>query len=394
MRLTFKLFSNIFQKIMKKKLLFFVYFFLWVGVLSSFYFINQYNQVKITSVQLQLVKHPEFLPKKEIAKYTSFWFKNARADYYWLQAIQYIWGNAVSSEYKKYLYSMLDLITELNPYFQKPYIIGQLLLPWYNQRYEELSQQEQDFHTRQWEQIGLKGIANFCDEKKVASIITEDDLGKLFSNLSLRNPCKDYEIAFQQGFINYFYLKDSLASSNFYKIASMNDNSVEWAKIMAAIMRGKSWEREKSVLMFLNLAQATKEKSQACEIVIRDLEAVSYITFQEKQPLSAELIKQMEDIRNEHFQFDEKEEENIIAGNNCSNYVNKAIRELNLAYIDEANETYFKEIGKNASTTQDLFDAKYISFQPTDFQQYDTYWISYVFNPEIGRFDYEMTDKK
>jgi hypothetical protein len=45
--------------------------------------------------------------------------------------------------------------------------------------------------------------------------------------MALRNPCKDFEIPFQQGFINYFYLKDSLASSNFYKIASMNDNSVE-----------------------------------------------------------------------------------------------------------------------------------------------------------------------
>jgi hypothetical protein len=65
--------------------------------------------------------------------------------------------------------------------------------------------------------------------------------------------------------------------------------------------------------MFLNLAQATKEKSQACEIVIRDLETVSYVTFQEKQPLTADLIKQMEAVRNEHFKFDEKEEENIIA---------------------------------------------------------------------------------
>lgn len=379
---------------MKKKILFFVCFFLWVGILSSFYLINEQNYKKIQEVEMQLVNHPEFLPKKEIAKYTSFGFNNARADYYWLQAIQYIWWNAVSSEYKKYLYAMLDLITELNPYFQKPYVIGQLLLPGYNERYENLSKDAQLLHTRQGEQIGLKWIANFCDEKKVASIIAEDDLSKLFNNMALRNPCKDFEIPFQQGFINYFYLKDSLASSNFYKIASMNDNSVEWAKIMAAIMRGKSWEREKSVLMFLNLAQATKEKSQACEIVIRDLEAISYITFQEKQPLTADLIKQMEAVRNEHFKFDEKEEENIIAWNNCSNYVNKAIRELNLAYIDAANETYFKETGTNASTTQELFDAKYISFQPTDFQQYDTYGISYVFNPEIGRFDYEMTDKK
>jgi len=39
---------------------------------------------------------------------------------------------------------MIDLITELNPYFEHPYSIGQLLLPSYNQRYEDLSDNEQD----------------------------------------------------------------------------------------------------------------------------------------------------------------------------------------------------------------------------------------------------------
>ena len=31
--------------------------------------------------------------------------------------------HALSSEYKKYLYAMLDIITELNPNFEHPYII-------------------------------------------------------------------------------------------------------------------------------------------------------------------------------------------------------------------------------------------------------------------------------
>jgi hypothetical protein len=38
---------------------------------------------------------------------------------------------------------MMDLITELNPYFEHPYSIGQLLLPNYNERYEKLSKEEQ-----------------------------------------------------------------------------------------------------------------------------------------------------------------------------------------------------------------------------------------------------------
>jgi hypothetical protein len=45
------------------------------------------------------------------------------------------------------LYQIIDLITELNPYFEHPYSIGQLLLPSYNERYEKLSKEEQQKNT-------------------------------------------------------------------------------------------------------------------------------------------------------------------------------------------------------------------------------------------------------
>jgi hypothetical protein len=44
---------------------------------------------------------------------------------------------------------MLEIITELNPYFEKPYLIGQLLLPNYNERYENLDKQTQKINTLQ-----------------------------------------------------------------------------------------------------------------------------------------------------------------------------------------------------------------------------------------------------
>jgi len=59
------------------------------------------------------------------------------ADMYWLETIQYIGGNVIGGEYKKYLYAMMDLITDLDPHFERPYIIGQLLLPSNEKAYEE-----------------------------------------------------------------------------------------------------------------------------------------------------------------------------------------------------------------------------------------------------------------
>jgi hypothetical protein len=38
---------------------------------------------------------------------------------------------------------MIDIITHLNPYFEHPYIIGELLLPEYNERYENKTTEEQ-----------------------------------------------------------------------------------------------------------------------------------------------------------------------------------------------------------------------------------------------------------
>lgn len=377
---------------MKKKILFFIYFFSLVGILFGFYHINQKNYTKIREINFQIVQHPELLPTKEIAKWTSFGFQNVRANLYWLQAIQYIGWNAVSSDYKKYLYHMLDIITELNPFFQKPYLIGQLLLPNNNPRYENLSLDEVNLHNNQAELIGLKWIQNTCDINKIEAIQSEEDLWKLFGNIALRNPCQTYEIPFYQWFLYHFYLKDSLKASQYYKIASMNDDSVPGAQILAAIMRGRWWEREKSTLMFLNLAQASPEKNIACQTVVSELESISFAVFQQWYSLTGDIIKNIEDVRNQYFVFDEKAEEDIIQWNNCNNYINKAIREINLAYLDQANETFLRENGEYARTPEQLFESWYIDFIPKDYQQYDTYGIIYKFNEEINVFDYEMSD--
>jgi hypothetical protein len=44
---------------------------------------------------------------------------------------------------------MLDLITDLNPYFEKPYIIGQLLLPSDGDRNEDFTEEEKKLNTKQ-----------------------------------------------------------------------------------------------------------------------------------------------------------------------------------------------------------------------------------------------------
>jgi hypothetical protein len=107
-------------------------------------------------LKAKVINHPEFIPNTTTAKISSSGQENMVADFYWLSAIQYIGSNAISSEYKKYLYVMINLITDLNPYFTYPYRIGLLLLPSYNERYEHLSKDLIKQNTDQAIALGIK----------------------------------------------------------------------------------------------------------------------------------------------------------------------------------------------------------------------------------------------
>jgi len=159
------------------------------------------------------------------------------------------------------LFIILDLITELNPYFEHPYTIWQLLLPDYNFRYEKMDEAEQKKHIDEAVNIWLKWIKNFCDPVKIEKIKKEDNLKNLWTLEEYKDPCKSFTIPFYQGYIYYFYSNDPLTASVYYKIASANSDALEWAKIMAAIMAGKWWNREKSFLMFLWLAESPTRKT-------------------------------------------------------------------------------------------------------------------------------------
>jgi hypothetical protein len=287
---------------------------------------------------------------------------------------------------------MLDLITHLNPYFEHPYIIWQLLLPDYNERYEKLNKEEQEKYIQQGINIGLKWIQNFCNSEKIDLIKNETDLNKLWVNKNIINPCKAYIIPYYLAYIYHYYKKDPINASIYYKIASLNEDAPEWAKIMTAIMQWKWWNREKSYFMFLNIASSLNSNDEVCLDFAYNLEKIGVWLFYEKNiKLNENLIKQLEIARNKAFwKFDEEKELEILSDMACWNYVNKAIRELNLAFIEEANEKYKNEKWENAINAKELFDTWYIKFLPTDFQQYEDYWIIYEYSLDTGNFDYKM----
>lgn len=365
-----------------------------IFLLFIFFNINNLNYQKHREIQASIVEHPENLPTKEAAEISSFWFKNLKADVYWLQTVQYIWWNALRSEYKKYLYSMIDLVTHLNPYFEHPYKIWMLLLPNSNLRYENFTEDELKRNELEAEKLWLKWIDNFCDHKKIELIDKEDNLINLWQEEKYLNPCRGYSIPFYLAYVYYEYINDALKSSKYYKIASANEDSVEWAKILAAIMQWKWWNREKWYFMFLNIAKYIETEDNVCSAFATELENLWALIFLQKTaPLNWKVVEAVENRRNEIFwEFDEENDEEILSDTECQNYVNKATRELNLAYIEEANNRFMEDHPSwlPAVDAKKLFEEWYLEFLPTDFQQYENYWIVYKYDREKKRFDYKM----
>lgn len=357
-----------------------------------FYIVNSLNYNKHIQIKRSFVEHPENLPTKEVAKNSSFWFKNLRADIYRLQTIQYIWWNALWSEYKKYLFVMLDLITELNPYFDHPYIIGQLLLPSYNERYENLPKEEQNKNMEQSIEIWLKWIENFCNKEKVELIKKEESLQKIWTEEKYKNPCHNYNIPNYLAYIYYYYKHDPISASMYYKVASAVEDSLEWSKIMAAIMSWKWWNREKAYFMFLNIAKFIETDDKVCLEFAWNLEqAWAEIFINKRVDLNGEILQNIENSRVKIFgKFNPEKEEEILSDTKCHNYINKAIRELNLEYIERAETKYLNDKAKHSLSAKELYEQKYLEYLPVDFQQYKDYWIIYFYNKEIKNYDYKM----
>ena len=290
---------------------------------------------------------------------------------------------------------MMHLITELSPHFESPYVIWQLLLPSSNARYEDVDSEKIQRNIAEAESLWLKWVEVFCDMEKVSEIHQETDLWKILSEEKYSNPCQGYKIPYYLAYIYYFYLSDGTKAADYYTVVSAQDDAPEGAKTLAAIMQGKGGEREKSLSMFLSLAKNVANDDKACGLLSQDLENVYRDLQTWRIQLDGQLIASIQTISSQIFPEITQENENELLDNTkCLNFLGKATREINLMYLEAADAKYISDNPSevSAGSPEVLLEQKYISFIPTDYQQYtDTgEGIIYSYNPEIGRFDYQM----
>lgn len=353
------------------------------------------NYIHQKNIEMQIITQPDGIPTSQVAQITSFWFMNVMADIYWLKTIQYIWENVLNGEYKKYIAIMINLITDMNPYFEAPYIIGQLVIPTSSGSYDDTTDSANFKDYQDAKNLWLKWVSNFCDSDKLALIQEENNLAEIINNEKYSNPCKSYKIPYYLAFIYYFYLKENTNAANYYKVVAAQKDAPKWARMLAAIMQWKWGEREKSLSMFLSLAENTSSQWEACSMLTEEIKwAYNYIS-KEKLEITGAFI---EDIQNASIkylpQLSENNEKQALEDAGCTNFLAKSIREINLMYLENADIKYINDNPSEVSamTPEKLLENWYITFIPTDYQQYEdeNYGIVYRYSSAIGRFDYEM----
>lgn len=326
------------------------------------------------AIEQRLIQHPEFIPKAEDVRLIASGFDNLIADFYWLSAIQYVGENAVSAQYKRFLYEMLALVTDLNPAFTTPYEVGLLLLPDMNPRYETFTKEEQDRNILKAVWLGEKGMDLTCDKAKIKKILAEPELSKVWTSPEYRDPCANSMIPYYLAYVEYYNRKNSDKASDYYRIAAANQDAPTGARVMSAIMKGKSGGRGKSVLMFLSIAESLgkdKKSTEACRAVstkMRDVLAPAFDSGNEGL-IPPSFIKSVEEHRRAAV---EGLNEKVDAGNMdgmCSTYLNKAVRELNLEYLTRADKAFMGATGKTVIDARDLYDQHGIDYLPEDPQK-------------------------
>lgn len=379
-----------------QKILFTMFFSIFLILSFSFFYktIKDYNYPLHRKWRAQLIDHPEFIPSSTLIKIASAWHENLVSDLFWLSSIQYIWSNAISSEYKKYLYVMLNLITDLNPNFTYPYQIWELLLSSFNERYET-DKEWQKKYIEQSLQLWLKWVEKNCDKTKIKAIKDELNLWLLWTDSRYKNPCLDPQIPYYLAYIYYWNKFDWNTSSYYYKVTAANENTVTGARIMAAIMQWKGWDRQKAVLMFLSLAQTlSNEKASECKKIASYLGEQFNMIFNSSVIINGESVKKIEELR-QYALKELKDSWDELAMKNeysCSAYLNKATREINMYYIEKADEQFKGKKWYNAKNAQILFNEKYIDHIPVDFQsdKNKDYSIIYYFNNDTKHWDYKF----
>lgn len=157
-----------------------------------------------------------YLPSGKLVEQASLGYRELAADWIWFQAVQYYGGYALQQHDLAYFNGLIDIVTDLDPHFQFPYIFG--------------------------------------------AVVMSQDMGDLERGVEVlkkgmrANPT-DWKYPFEIGFLYYVVAQDATRAARYFELAARLPGSGDVPARFAAFVHSKAGHGETSMRMWEEIAR-------------------------------------------------------------------------------------------------------------------------------------------
>lgn len=290
---------------------------------ASFFFLRNVLWNYYNDFEKQKISAPTFIPSEKYYQYTNIGFQAVRSESLRIQLWQLIAKNIFTQWYKDYLGVYIERITSIYPEFSSPYISAQLLLPGENEKYRNIDDSQLEKNNQTAVEISLKWIKHFCDSEKLKQV----NFDFITKNIYLE-PCRNTLIPYYLWYIYFVYLWENEKASYRYTVAASHKDAIPWAKNLALIMQSKAWKNHIAYELYLSMLETSAQKSQNKECL--EIHKILKKRDFEKYPLTLQDQGYLTKIAETLYPILWENQDQ----SSCSYYAGRAIRELNLWYLN------------------------------------------------------------
>ncbi len=302
-------------------------------------------------------RHPDILPSPIVIKMFDMWHSTSYASIIWIQFIQYIADNLQWNKYLDFSHAILEQITILHPYFTKPYEMDLILTPFSRAENQTIEQKRKNkILTGKAIELWKKWMKLFCDEEKIEKIKQQKIWEELWNNQTLRNPCTNGMIPYFVAFATYQMGDNKAQASEYYKIASMNNDAPIASRQLGIIALAAEWDFRSSAL---NFALVGADGYDSDPYICRNFANRIISDLASNRLLNTNWIDELE--KNEISLIDTRDSKNpnSQSNNNCYDMTKHSIKALYLWYITDIAS------GSTAKNGDDLIRLWLIKSIPT-----------------------------
>jgi len=175
------------------------------------------------------------------------------ADWLLIKWVQFA-GNGNQRWFEEDLYVYLDMLSDLQPYWEYPYVLGESLLP--RQRADAVFVWSWDLDIS-WENAiayGEKWVGFLCDDGWLDWWnMSEKEFMKLWIekwDKWLSWGCQSASLPHNLAFVYYHYLWDAINAVRYYRLEALSTGFSNASLMMSAIVMWNVWEHQKSAMMW------------------------------------------------------------------------------------------------------------------------------------------------